>query len=542
MNKIYYFKNVRFYTPVANTVAPGLKGSVQGLMGTAGGIFGGLGNFANNVWNGTSGGYNGTPQINSQGGAGNENMNKPVSQTGGGQTQGVLSSLVGGGQTMAGGNGTAASGGYAGPVASNPNYTASTPPPVSTVPQGGGTPGNSIMPPGGYSSPGQTSVGVNGNVTAQNQNNPNAMPINPNSGGVAPQGIPGAFQTILNNQANTQPYTSTGNAVSYLQGQAQGQNPANTNINTLTGLGQTPSPQVQGAINNLSQFQQGGGKLLNEIQSDPGLAASVSTGIASQVGQQLGTTESALTQAAQNALTQQGQQINAANAAGGQQLTGQSQQIGAANNAGTIGNAAQSNQITAQQNAASNLLNSLAQQGYVIINKTTGQPVSTQGALSAAFSGGQTGAAETAGGNTFAMNQANVAAKGIQGTIQQFLTANPTINSNTSTLANAAQQWLSGQQLGDPNYQTLFNDINEYISTLAPILGVGGDTTNLKTQIAQGFINAQASGQSISQVLNNISTLADNKLANLTSAGQGGGQIAGGTPTGSTPSSFGTSW
>jgi hypothetical protein len=140
------------------------------------------------------------------------------------------------------------------------------------------------------------------------------------------------------------------------------------------------------------------------------------------------------------------------------------------------------------------------------------------------------------------MTTANTAAKGIEGTIQQYLSSNPSLNASASTLANAASQWLQGKQLGDPAYQTLFNYLNEYISTLAPILGVGGDTTNLKTEIAQSFVNAKASGQSISQVLNNISKLADDKLANFTSAGQGGGQVAGGVPYGATPTSFGTEW
>ena len=140
------------------------------------------------------------------------------------------------------------------------------------------------------------------------------------------------------------------------------------------------------------------------------------------------------------------------------------------------------------------------------------------------------------------MSVANTAAKGIQGTIQSYIQQNPQLNPSNATFVNSISQWASGQQLGDPKYQTLANYLNEYISTLAPILGVGGDTTNLKTEIAQSFINARASGQSISEVLNNIGTLADNKLANIVSAGQGGGQVAGATPQGGTPTSFGTSW
>ena len=167
----------------------------------------------------------------------------------------------------------------------------------------------------------------------------------------------------------------------------------------------------------------------------------------------------------------------------------------------------------------------------VLTSPLTGQPV-TPGttASSAAFQGGEAQGANTAGQNYTQMNIANTAAKGIQGTIQQYIQQNPDLNASPSTVANAAQQWLQGKQLGDPRYQQLFNDINEYISTLAPILGVGGDTTNLKTQIAQSFVNAQASGQSISDVLSGIGALADQKLSNIHSAGTGGGVVAGGNP------------
>jgi len=78
----------------------------------------------------------------------------------------------------------------------------------------------------------------------------------------------------------------------------------------------------------------------------------------------------------------------------------------------------------------------------------------------------------------------------------------------------------------------LSNYLSEYVNTLAPILGVGGDTTNLKTQIAQGFINAHQSGQSISSVLNGIETLAQQKLQAQQGGSQGGPKISPQTSTG----------
>ena len=83
--------------------------------------------------------------------------------------------------------------------------------------------------------------------------------------------------------------------------------------------------------------------------------------------------------------------------------------------------------------------------------------------------------------------------------------------------------------MGDPKYQTLANYINEYANTLAPILGAGGSVTDFKTGLAQSLINGAASGQSIIEVMQNISKAADDKLANMKSAGQGGGQVAGGS-------------
>lgn len=122
-----------------------------------------------------------------------------------------------------------------------------------------------------------------------------------------------------------------------------------------------------------------------------------------------------------------------------------------------------------------------------------------------------------------ALQSANAAADGIKNTINTYLQQNPQLNPSDLAAGNLLNQWIQGKQLTDPKYQTLFNYLDEYTNTLAPILGVGGDPTNLKTQIAQGFVNGAASGQSITQVLNAISGLATNKIADLQSGANGGG-------------------
>lgn len=125
-----------------------------------------------------------------------------------------------------------------------------------------------------------------------------------------------------------------------------------------------------------------------------------------------------------------------------------------------------------------------------------------------------------------AMESANTAAEGIKSKITTYLASNPQLNPSSLAVGNTLQQWIQGKQLTDPKYQTLFNYLNEYTNTLAPILGVGGDPTNLKTQIAQSFINAAASGQSIATVLDNMQQLSTGKISDLRSGATGGGVVS----------------
>lgn len=125
-----------------------------------------------------------------------------------------------------------------------------------------------------------------------------------------------------------------------------------------------------------------------------------------------------------------------------------------------------------------------------------------------------------------AMEGADVAAEGVKNKINAYLAENPQLNPTSVLKANVIDRWLKNQLETDPKYQTLSNYLNEYTSTLAPILGVGGETTNLKTQIAQEFINASASGASISEVLENIQNLSRGKINDLRSGITGGGAIS----------------
>lgn len=131
------------------------------------------------------------------------------------------------------------------------------------------------------------------------------------------------------------------------------------------------------------------------------------------------------------------------------------------------------------------------------------------------------------------LEAAETAAEGIKGKIVTYLASNPQLNPTDAALVNQFNSWIQGKQLTDPKFQTLFNYLNEYTNTLAPILGVGGDPTNLKTEIAASFINPRAGAPSIAEVLNNMSSLSKGKLQDIRSGATGGGVV-------SSPTSYGT--
>lgn len=268
--------------------------------------------------------------------------------------------------------------------------------------------------------------------------------------------------------------------------------------------------------------------------------------------------ESAALQGTAQQLTAQQQAANAANEAAGQAYTGQGLiQSGLGTAAGYAQPAPAAygqtvfNPLTGEYSGGSSNLNPQDQAKTLASQVMNGQITYDQALSSLGYAGsiGPTllnNEITAAGGNPLslqatgagqqsilqslpALQSANTAAKGIEQTITSFLQQNPQINSSTATIANAAQQWIEGKQLGDPAYQQFFNYLSEYANTLAPVLGVGGDPTNLKTQIAQGFLNAQASGQSVSQVLQAMGQLADQKIQNIQSGATGGGVVASGT-------------
>lgn len=190
-----------------------------------------------------------------------------------------------------------------------------------------------------------------------------------------------------------------------------------------------------------------------------------------------------------------------------------------------LANAVKSGQMTYEQAVSS--LGYAGGAGQQFLNQALGSDFNAP--LSSATIGGQADVI----GQLPALYGAEVAAEGLKDQIVTYLASNPGLNPTDLAKGNLLKQWIEGKQLTDPKYQTLFNLLNEYTNTLTPILGVGGSPTNLKTQIAQDFINAAASGQSIAEVLNNMQAISKSKLQNLQSGAMGGGVASSPTLPGS---------
>ena len=224
---------------------------------------------------------------------------------------------------------------------------------------------NSVMTPGGsFTTAGTTQTNIPASQTV-------------GSNGVI-GGNNGLWGSTVTNLANTAPSSGVTTAQTNLNNQATGNNPAQTNIDTLTGIGQNQTPAVTGAYDALANFNQAD-PLTKSAQANLPMAALISSGRGQILGNQLAGVQQGLANTYNAAVTGEGQQVSAANAAGGQQLTGQQQQITAANNAGNLANTAQSNQISGQ----------LGAQGAT-------QPVSTP--YNAPLTSPQTGTAVNGGG------------------------------------------------------------------------------------------------------------------------------------------------
>ena len=142
------------------------------------------------------------------------------------------------------------------------------------------------------------------------------------------------------------------------------------------------------------------------------------------------------------------------------------------------------------------------------------------GGTATPFEGGQAGAQATLGEQYTANNAAISAAQGIQQKIVQDITTSGIDSLSSINKINAINQWIQGN-LSNPAYQNFYQDLTDYTQTIAPLIGVSGTMTDMKTAIGQSLISSTSSGSTIEQGLQNLNALAINKNNAIAAAGQG---------------------
>lgn len=106
----------------------------------------------------------------------------------------------------------------------------------------------------------------------------------------------------------------------------------------------------------------------------------------------------------------------------------------------------------------------------------------------------------------------------------QNLITSANINPIGLTYANGLLQF-GAKAMSDPNYQKFAGQINDFVASLAPILGVGGNITDMKTQMSSAIVNALQSGSTINDVISYFLDQAQQKVQGLA---KGGGVGVGG--------------
>jgi hypothetical protein len=89
---------------------------------------------------------------------------------------------------------------------------------------------------------------------------------------------------------------------------------------------------------------------------------------------------------------------------------------------------------------------------------------------------------------------------------------NPQFNATPVPLANALEGWLATNTVSSPQYANIINDLSEIANTIAPVLGVPGNPTNMKTIIATELVPKLLQGQDIGTVLDNLEQNAQLKI------------------------------
>jgi hypothetical protein len=182
--------------------------------------------------------------------------------------------------------------------------------------------------------------------------------------------------------------------------------------------------------------------------------------------------------------------------------------------------AAEQNVLPQSYSYNSNVINPVTQQSY-------GSGAAGQGG---AFAGGQQMGNNSLGQQfNSVLSPAYTTAGTIKNNYQQFLQNNPRVNSSPVNYYNAAKSWIAGGNFTDPAYPEQTQFINEFLGSLAPIIGASGNPTDMKQQMVNAFINGSSQGQSISQQMDNAYSIASGKMNDIYNSGQStGNPTAGG--------------
>lgn len=342
---------------------------------------------------------------------------------------------------------------------------------------------------------------MNNQSNNQNTNNQTPPPVQPQDTNTLSQAQGGLLQYGTgsgNNAVNA--------ATGYLQGQANGNNPAQSSINGLQGIAQNQTQGVIDAQKQYSDFAKASPFMSSDVRNNPNVAAEVSVGRGQALGQTLSAEQQALASNVSNALGAQGQQITAGNDAGSLALTGQGQQIGAATNAGTLGYNQQGQQIGALGTAGS-ISQPVAGPGGVLMYPQNIGPAGQGG--NSAFGGGQANA-NVGLGASYQNNSATLGAltgsndgSGNSGMVGDFNSAlqQSGLNSSSVNLGNALKQGLSANTSGQ--FAGLQNNFQNVLAQYAKILGaqtVNQLMTSSNNQtIAQFFASLSKEAQSVQQ-------------------------------------------
>lgn len=333
--------------------------------------------------------------------------------------------------------------------------------------------------------------------------------------------IPGLYDPVSGQlkSSETPPPSTTPTATGNPQDAAQAvynsgqqtQNEQTQQQNVLNAGKQTPDEQyynnmaIQAKglqnVNTLSpyseaQFYGGNGQQLAPDEAAPDLAgrAAGTNGLAGSLGNIFG---SAAQQGYANALQQQQLQLGSAeNAYGGAQT-----QAGR----GTTASADVLSNTIPQQVSPTNVpYNPITgQYGNPAANAYGGNGLAGVGALQQQ---------QQQGADIQTMSSAINQTSGLIAKTKQDIASNPQFNIAPIPLANALQSWLSTNVVSSPQYQNIINDLSEVANTIAPVLGVPGNPTNLKTIIANELVPKLLQGQDIGTVLDNLEANANVKL------------------------------